>query len=631
MSDNKANTSQNMLNRRYDLRYQVRDISIGEIGVITDISRGGVRIKKNTEEEISVDEIVLSLTKDGIRTVIVWQTDQYLGLRFVDKLNDLRSAARHIRFLHETTVDPHLGMMEKKLIAEQDDSALHSLIELLVELDMPMVDINKLKSIIHQESGLDEAKTKEDDRKHDDRWTMQDEILKKIAGPDDAPTSMDINLDHAIDLLGIDTVKEVLKKYLKKQLIRAHSSMQNYVVFNILEAVVLHHLSNYFGYSDKDGEAKAMLSHETVGLERLVKNSTGLLSTYYSGPGPFYSEISRRYERLLFGTDMISVNYRFFHKDKESFTELYSGYVIAYQTLNPFYALSDSVKLSLTSNNLRFSSIASLLFLFINAIIGKDKKSGCALVKRLKGRGMQDRKMANIIDEIIAETNHILTEYEIPGKLGRASLPSSFEKVEKSFPKEIHFSYLFDAFREMDSKTTHRMAIRYQDQTFTHFVLNKILNGADFELSSRNLCVIPCNNLLEDPVYYDDLLAFELLILKDVDMLPQVHFSLFEKLWNSFEGDIIVTFNTNQFIDFTNDRLYQTIREYIVDFPSYYASDTIYQAMLKQTVEYMQRAVEQEIDTNKYHDDIYTMNEIKADILQKWLPGKKAEGNPSFS
>ncbi len=642
MNENNENTSQDILNRRHDLRYQVREIAIGDIGVVTDISRGGARIKKSTEDEITVNEVVIPLTEEGLRATVVWQTDKQLGLKLNNPLKDFSSVATHLRFLQESPVDPYHGMMEDKLAGYQDDSSFHTLMELLVELDMPVIDINRLKDIIHQESGTDEIETSDNEIEQEDgkeadtvvkkqyeQGTLQHEILIKAAGPDADPNAIEIDLDYAISLLGIDSVKDVAKKYLKKQLIQSHSSMQNYEVFNILEAVVLHHLTTSFGYTDKDGKAKAMLSYETVGLESLVKNSDGLLDDYYSGPGAFYSEISRRYERLLFGTDMISLNYRFFNKNKESFTELFDGYIIAYQTLHPYYVLSDSVKLSLTSNNLRFASIASLLFLIINVIVEKDKKSGSALVKRLAGKGMKERRMSGIIEEIITEANHVLTEYEIPGKLGRTSLPSSFEKVEKSFPKEIHFSYLFDAFRKMDSKATRRIAIRYNDQTFAHFVLNRILNGADFELSSSNLCVIPCNNLLEGPLYFEDFSEFDLLVLKDVDRLTEAHFSIFAKLWSSFEGDIIVTYNGYHFIELNHDRLYQTIKEFIIDFPSYYASETIYKAMLNQTLEYMQKATNQEISPDKYYDDIYTMNEVKADILGKRVPRKKTNEDTS--
>jgi hypothetical protein len=92
--------------------------------------------------------------------------------------------------------------------------------------------------------------------------------------------------------------------------------------------------------------------------------------------------------------------------------------------------------------------------------------------------------------------------------------------------------------------------------------------------------------------------------------------SAFVKLWNSFEGQIIVTFSNLDFLDFTDLRLYAVLNSCIVDFPSYFFNDYVYKKMLEHSVNYLKPYIgKEQVDINRYLNEVYTMNHVKTDIL----------------
>ena len=94
----------------------------------------------------------------------------------------------------------------------------------------------------------------------------------------------------------------------------------------------------------------------------------------------------------------------------------------------------------------------------------------------------------------------------------------------------------------------------------------------------------------------------------------------FVKLWNGFEGKIIVTFSNLSFLDFDNADLYLLLKNHIVDFPSYFSNKEIYEKMIDHTVNYMKPYIgEREIDKTKYYDDVFSMDYIKTNELQSYV------------
>ncbi len=69
-------------------------------------------------------------------------------------------------------------------------------------------------------------------------------------------------------------------------------------------------------------------------------------------------------------------------------------------------------------------------------------------------------------------------------------------------------------------------------------------------------------------------------------------------------------------MDFNDPELYALLNSCIVDFPSYYLNDGVYKKMIEHSVNYLKSYIgKQQVDINRYLNDVYTMNHVKTDIL----------------
>ena len=65
-------------------------------------------------------------------------------------------------------------------------------------------------------------------------------------------------------------------------------------------------------------------------------------------------------------------------------------------------------------------------------------------------------------------------------------------------------------------KSIKRMAIQYEDDAYTHFILNKLMIAGDFGFNSKTYCVIPCRNISHDELYLDDFSFFDFVVFNFV-------------------------------------------------------------------------------------------------------------------
>jgi hypothetical protein len=204
--------------------------------------------------------------------------------------------------------------------------------------------------------------------------------------------------------------------------------------------------------------------------------------------------------------------------------------------------------------------------------------------------------------------------------------------IERFLGKERHFEYLRRSFGHFGHQGLKRMALRYEDEVYTHYVLGQMVNAESLQLSSKSICVIPCKNISADPWYSKDFNYFDLLIFKEFPKLSPAHLDVFLKLWEDFEGQIIATFSYLNFLDFTKAPIYKLIKNQIVDFPSGLINEEVYNKMIAQTIDYLSPYIpekktdgkqfladlpeaQQKVDRNRFLSQIFTMNHIKTDIL----------------
>jgi hypothetical protein len=618
--------SERPLNRRKDDRYQIDEIPLEGIGTILEISKNGLKVKKAPGFVSEDPTLSFSLSGQEIKANIRWQDKNHIGLQTAPPFNDPAFFIPRIKRPKEIIAPAQMKIhMDHAMSQYKKDEGLIGMINLLMEVDSSDPDIRKIGRYIDQISALQEkefqstAQDDKGDQKAEARKTFKKELIARAVDLQGRGKTQEMGVDFAITILGLSNVGDIIQDQINKRVFQSEASrplFENFETFNVLKSVLFKNLCRFFGLQDIQQEGNTLLSLETTGVDLLIKESSGILDTYYKSPSRMYSEFSRMYERAFFAVDPLQINQYYIEKGLKTLGELFNGYVLAHHTLNPQYFSSEEMKISLSKNGLIFSYLACLTFLAIQFLMDKDRESGFALSKRLKGRGMDDRKIDQFLDQSINDTKIILRNLKLPGSLSKPLLPEGLIAIESFLGSDIRFEYLVQSFRDFSRRQIKRMALRFEDPVYAHFILGKLINSESFDLNSKTVCVVPCRNMSDEQWYLKDFDYFDLIIFKEIHKLPDPHFSAFLKLWGTFEGQIIATFSHSEVLDYTNSPIYSVFNKAIVDFPTYFHNDTVYEKMIDHTLQYLQPYLgDQGIDRERYLPGVFTMNHIKADIL----------------
>lgn len=620
------------LNRRKFDRYVIDEIPVQGIGSIVEISRKGLKIRKAAGFSTDGPALNFKLSTIEIKTVVCWEDNQFIGLQFAGAFNDPSFIIKRIRRPKEAVVPPQMSVPAKAILQYKKDEILTAMVNLLMEVESSEPNLTKIATFINEICTLEEEEKQRAEEAEGEseegkekalqeirEQTFKEEVIARAASLHTRDRDRVIDINFAITTLGLDNVREILRNYVHKRIFKAENAVpvfQDVESFNILKSTIFKNLCRIFGMTGIQPEGNALLSFETAGVEILIRESSGILDGYYKSPTRLYSEISRMYEKAFFGVDPIRINKYYFEKGIGTFEELFNGYVLAHTALNPQYTPSDDLKISLTKNGLVFSYMAYLTFLAVCFIIDKDRDSGFVLAQRLRGKGMNDARILDFLDTSVNEAKTIAKDFGVKAVFARPPLPAGSLKIETFFGKDIRFGYLVQSFMNFDSGNIKRMALRYEDSSYAHFILGKLMNADVLKLNTKTFCVVPCANASDEQWYVRDFTNFDLLIFKDINKLPEFHLSTFIKLWNSFEGQIIVTFSKLDFLDYTKPQLYALLNSGLVDFPSYFLNDAVYPKMVEHAVQCLKPYIgEQQIDSSRYTNEVNTMNHIKTDIL----------------
>jgi hypothetical protein len=595
-------------------------------------------IKKLIREEITDSQLIIPILNNEIKTDIIWQDTNYLGLRHAEEFDAAQVIKELTKKIKESENRAKKIIPEDSITAITQKDILSSCINLITELENPETDITQL--IIYVQEISDACKEPVEQEKN-----KTEEIEATIESKSVEPTGFAklllyvantalvdeevkiTDVDFAIARLGLDTVKKISTDYLRKKMSTIEISLSkfdNYESYNILKTVIFKHLTHLFGFKDERGEGSLLLSLETKGIDLLMSLSRADsqdLKDYYISSPRVYSEISRIYEKNNFGRDLLLINKLYFENNLGMFKALYDGSILAHLTLNPCYTFSNDIKLALTKRKLIFSFLVYLTIITTQLILDKDRESGFVLMNLLRRAGMDQDNILDFLNKVTSEANNVLKDLELSGNIRRGSLPQSSFKIKGYLQKNIHFKYLMKSFEDFSvMKSIKRMALRYEDAAYTHFILSKLVIADDIGLNSKVYCVIPCTNISDQELYIEDFSYFDLVIFKDIDRLPVSHMKAFVKLWNSFEEKIIVTFSNLSFLDFDNKDLYLLLKNHIVDFPSYFSNKEIYERMIDHTINYIKPYIgKREIDKIKYLNDVFSMDYIKTNELLSYV------------
>ena len=448
------------LNKRTNNRYSINAVSIGDIGSIVEISKGGMRIVKLNSKEITGPELIVPFFNKELKADIVWQDKKNIGIKYADEID----VSQLIKALVKKIKGP--DFVPKKIISDNDIAGiteadfLISCINLMEELENMSTDMTKLRTYVEgisdvcQESFPPEEKKSEEAGEIKEMQQAEPEDLKGllIHEASSAGSSVGIeitDIDFAIARLGLEAVRRISINFLRNKIskldISPLTNFNNYESFVIFKIVIFKQLTHFFGFTDREGNGSLLLSFETKGIEILMSVSpedSADLMGYYTSPSRVYSEISRIYEKINFGRDLLLINKSHVENILERFEDFYDGYILAYQILNPCYILDSNVKLFITGRKLIYSFMVYLTFLATKAIMDKDKESAAVLMHMLKRAGMDERKITDFLNDGISEANRIMKNLGLKGNIKSSPLPQSSFKIEGYLRKDIYSQYL---------------------------------------------------------------------------------------------------------------------------------------------------------------------------------------------
>jgi hypothetical protein len=630
------------LNRRKDDRYPIQEILVEALGTIIEASRKGLKIKKDPLYTPNPATLSFTVATQEIKAQVKWEDRTFLGLEITGPLNDPTFFIKKTKKAKETIAPPQMKVLLDKAIQHfKKEDMLPSMINLLMEVESPEPDVRKIGALINLICREEEKEAKPEGEAEafqeikDGPLSCKDELIIRARELKSRDKTEVKDIQFAITILGVDMVRRLILDHIRKSMGQFGTSMfgfENYEKYIVLKSVFFMNLCRFFGFLDIQPEGSSLLSSEMTGIEILIKESSGILDQYYKSPARLYSEVSRTYEWAFFGTDPLQVNKIYFEKFLKISGDLNSGYVLAHCTLNPHYAPPEELKISVSKDGLIFSFMTYLTYLALKFILDKDRVSGYVLAMKLREKGMDLNKINNFINQSIQGTETILKDLGVPGSISRPSLPDSPLNIERYLGKDVRFEYLLRSFGHFGRKKMKRLVLRYEDDSYTHFILGQLMNASSLYINSRTVCVIPCKNISNDPWFVKDFNYFDLLVFKDVNKLATGHLDVFLKLWETFEGQIIVTFSYLSFLDYNKPPLYKIFKDHIVDFPSGLANKEIYEKIVDHTIEYLspylpEKKVEgrqflndlyemnQKVDKKRFLSEQYTMNHIKTDIL----------------
>lgn len=597
------------------------------------MSGEGMRIRKAGVQDIKGPSLTFPVFNRGIKAYIVWQDKYFMGLKCSYGFDVVPLIKKLAETLREPEFRPKKTITDDAIAGITHKDVLSSCLNLIEELENPDIDMSKLITFVEEikdafsESAVPEEKETEKCEEIKDAETADIvELLIHEARRASSARHVEIfSIDFAVARLGLESIKKISRDFVHKKLADMEISLPNfngYEPFIILKTVIFKRLSHFFGFKDEEGEGSLLLSLETKGIEILMDLSSADskdLKDYYTSSSRVYSEISRIFEKNNFGRDLLLINKSYFKKRLGRFDDLYDGYILAHLILNPCYT-PDNIKLTLTKQQLIYAFLVYLTFIAVKYIMDRDKESAILFIHMLKRAGMNDNKITDFLSDSVSEANNVLAKLGLKGNIRTGPLHHDSFKIEGYLHRDVHFKYLLKAFDDFSMlKSVKRMAIRYEDETYTHFILGKLMMADDIGLNSKAYCVIPCRNISEKELYLEEFIYFDLVILKDVDRLPKCHIREFVKLWGSYEGKLIVTFSSSSFLDFDNKALYLLLKDHIVDFPSYFSDKGIYERMVDHTIDHLKPFLGGRIiDRNIYLSNTCSMAYIKSNELRSY-------------
>jgi hypothetical protein len=577
-------------------KYFVDEMPLGSLGLLVAVDRNFLIVKKAEPQKIEDAEVSIAISRKQYSAAIVSQDNAYLTLRIGGEFEDPDFVKKNARKVSDAVLRPKGRLADEVILRYIENNILTTLLNLMAEIGSTSTNLQRLKMYIMKLPGLKEK------------------VAEKAGTFEEEKPVMERDVDFAIRLLGLVPLKEVSLEYIRTVISREEPALTNFKdleCFKVLKAVMMSELGPFFGFKDDNGLGGTLISLETVGIDIMCVKRDKSLTDYYTTPSRIYSEMSRFLERTRLSHDLPYIDKFYLLNTIKSLVGYTDGYILAHLILNPHYRLDPAIKVSLSKINLSYAFTVYLTFLAGKFIVERDRESGYVLMRRLRRTGMDEEKLRHFMERCLKETNTIIKDLGMIGSVkGATASPSA--AIRTYLPKETEYEALIKSFMDFQKPDMRRMALRYEDDDYTHYILGKILEASDMGLSEKVYCVVPCENLDQVEFYVELFSYFHLVVFKNIDKLPKNLIRDFTKIWNEFDGQIIVTYSKYDFIDLDKRDLFAFLKRYVVDFPSYFENPKIYANMVQHTMDYVKPYLpDRSSDPAKYLEGIYTMNYIK--------------------
>ncbi|NPA03310.1 MAG: HDOD domain-containing protein [Epsilonproteobacteria bacterium] len=450
--------------------------------------------------------------------------------------------------------------------SDEDLEKNRAVVNLMLELDDPNTNIEKF---IHNIEALPK---------------LTQMILEKANSIEVARGAKVTNLSAAVARLGFEEVKRIVYEYINFDVNLANKSLPNFKDFEayyLLLNAVFRKLAKVANFKDIRSEGQSLLSMSTMGAVLLAREDEKL-SSYYDSISNLFGFEMRVLERNRYCTDIIDINRLYFFETLRVFTSLFDGFAMANLLLYPSYSLQFDITTG--DRKFRYAYISYLAILALKFILDRDKYSGYIFYNRMRkfGYGIGDTK--ELLEALIAEVKQKLNKLGISYQPSSLDIPSPNISLKSYLGgNNIYYEYFMEKIKQFDEEAT-RLAIRYEDEQYAHFVLEKVLNAYEFGFKHLPFIIVPCENIADEHLTLEQFRAFDIVIFKNIHKLPRELYDDFRKIWRDFEGKIIATYDNNAMIDFETPELFKMLIKFNVDFPSYFKNPIIYNNMLNHSI-----------------------------------------------
>ena len=590
-------TKSQRLNKRSVDRYWVENLptSLGE-GV--DGAKNSIAVGTK-EGKLSVGDLLdLQILQEKYEAEVERVATTKVAFRLSPKLSQeiLRPYLKTI-IDENPQLPPCLDLHD--IVHDQEIEINKALVHLMLELDDPNTNIEKFKSHI-------EALPK-----------LEEELLKKANSIEKARAARVEDVGAAITRLGFSEVKKIVYDFINNEVNLSNTSLpqfQSFQAYHIFLTGFFKKLAPLFGFKDIKNEGQSLLNMLIIPAV-IINKQAPEVGQWYRSPKELFGLEMRYVERLGIGCDFLKISKEYFVQTLGVFRYLFDGFILGYQMLYPQY--SSDLKIELSERKLKFGYLCYLSMLALRFLFANDNYSGYLLFGRLQRLGMSVGQSKAFIDELIQSTNQQLSRIGIQSDLRPKDIPASQHTLSSILGSGIYVEYLTKSF-SLFEKGVARLALRYEDESFAHDILEKILNLSEFGFRKEPFCVVPCENLADEDLYLDQFKAFDIVIFKNIDRLPKKLFQDFGKVWKDFEGRCIATYSSYSMIDFEDEALYELLNPYVVDFPSYHQSATLYVKMLSYTKQKIDRFFERPIcDLAKFKEGIVSQKSVYWECIKE--------------